>query len=74
MVPLEKVASTCGIMSIAQGLGSTLGSPIAGLVFDATLNYSFVLYIIAVGLIISGVSCCCATDMYQNQSKIQALI
>ena len=74
MVPLEKVASTCGIMSIAQGLGSTVGPPIAGLVFDATQNYSFVLYIIAFGLIISGVSCCCATYMYQNQSKSQALI
>lgn len=66
MVPLEKVASTCGIMSIAQGLGSALGPPIAGLVFDATQNYSFVSYISAIGLLISGISSCCATYMHQT--------
>ena len=69
MVPMEKVASTCGTMSIAQGLGSAVGPPIAGLVFDATQSYSFVLYIIAIGLIISGTSCCCAT--YMNRTRNQ---
>ena len=69
MVPMEKVASTCGTMSIAQGLGSAVGPPIAGIVFDATQSYSFVLYIIAIGLIISGTSCCCAT--YMNRTRNQ---
>ena len=67
MVPMEKVASACGTMSISQGLGSAVGPPIAGLVFDTTQSYSFVLYIIAIGLIISGTCCCCAT--YMNRTK-----
>ena len=68
MVPMEKVASICGTMSISQGLGSAVGPPIAGLVFDATQNHSFVLYIIAIGLIISGTSCCCANYMSRTRN------
>ena len=69
MVPLKKVAPTCGFMSIAQGLGSFVGPPIAGLVFDATGSYSLIIYIIAIGYLISGISCCAAAYAHKNQIK-----
>ena len=54
-------------MSIAQGLGSFVGPPIAGLVFDATGSYSLIIYIIAIGYLISGISCCAAAYAHRNQ-------
>ena len=74
MVPLKKVAPTCGFMSIAQGVGSFVGPPIAGLVFDATKNYSLIIYIIAIGYIISGISCCAAAHAHKKQLKEQSIV
>ena len=74
MVPLKKVAPTCGFMSIAQGVGSFVGPPVAGLVFDATENYSLIIYIIAIGYIISGISCCAAAYAHEKQVKEQSIV
>ena len=74
MVPLKKVAPTCGFMSIAQGVGSFVGPPIAGLVFDATENYSLIIYIIAIGYLISGISCCAAAYAHKNQLQEQSKV
>ena len=74
MVPMRKVASTCSLMSIAQGLGSIIGPPTAGFVFDITDSYSHVIYMIAVGYIISGFTCCAASYIYNRRNKWRKFI
>ena len=66
MLPLKKIASTSGLISIAQGLGSIVGPPVAGIVFDVTKNYSLTLYITAIGYVLSGIFCCLAAYIHDK--------
>ena len=69
MLPLEKVASTCGLMSLAQGLGSILGPLTAGLIYDATKSDSIIEYTVATGCVLSGVSCCISSYIHHNRKN-----
>ena len=57
MLPIEKVASACGILSFAQGIGSIIGPPIAGFIYDNSKEHTVIFFLIAIGYIISGVTC-----------------
>ena len=57
MLPIEQVASACGSMSLAQGIGNIMGPPLAGYIYDHSTDHKIILFIIAIGYIISGISC-----------------
>ena len=56
MFPIEKVASVCGLMSFAQGIGNIIGPPLVGFIYDQYNNHLIIFVIIAMGYFMSGIS------------------
>ena len=69
MLPIEKVASVSGMMSLAQGFGNLIGPPLAGFIYDHSEYHSIIFYIVAIGYIISAICCQLAGYLYQNRKK-----
>ena len=57
MLPIEKVASVCGIISLAQGVGNMIGPPLAGYIYDHSKSHTTIFFIVAIGYICSSISC-----------------
>ena len=70
MLPVEKVASVCGIISLAQGVGSMVGPPLAGFIYDHAKNHIIIFFIVGLGYVCSGVSCWLSGYLYYRCKKI----
>ena len=67
MLPLEKAATSSGLMSVAMGIGSIMGPPIAGFIYDYSKNSTIIFFIIATGFFIGGISCWLAGSFHNNR-------
>lgn len=54
LMGLDKLTSSFGLTLLFQGIAAVLGPPIAGWVFDATLNYDLSFYLTGAMIAISG--------------------
>ena len=70
MLPIEKVASACGLMSLAQGIGTIIGPPLAGFIYDNSKDHKVIFFMIAIGYIISGISCWLSGYLYNREKKV----
>ena len=69
MLPIEKVASACGILYFAQGIGSIIGPPLAGFIYDNSKYHTVIFFLIAIGYIISGVTCWLSGYMHTKRTR-----
>ena len=67
LLPIEKVASVSGLMSLAQGMGNLVGPPLAGYIYDHSGDHSIIFYIVATGYILSAISCWLAGYLYKRR-------
>ena len=67
MLPINKVASVSGMMSLAQGIGNLVGPPLAGFIYDNTNYHAIIFYIVAAGYLLSAISCLVAGCIYKNK-------
>ena len=70
MLPIEKVASACGLMSLAQGIGTIIGPPLGGFIYDNSKDHKVIFFMIAIGYIISGISCWLSGYLYNRERKV----
>ena len=69
MFPIEKVASVCGLMSFAQGIGNIIGPPLVGFIYDQYNNHLLIFCIIAIGYFMSGISCWISGRSYDKRKN-----
>ena len=67
LLPIEKVASVSGLMSLAQGIGNLVGPPLAGYIYDHSDDHSIIFYIVATGYILSAITCWLAGYLYKKR-------
>ena len=73
MLPIEKVACVCGIISLALGVGNMIGPPLAGYIYDHSKNHTVIFFIVALGYICSGISCWLSGYLYYRCKKNEQL-
>ena len=58
LLPVEKVASAFGILSLVQGVGCILGPVMGGFIYDTTKDDKLILFLAAIGWFIGAFSTC----------------
>ena len=69
MLPIEKVASACGLMSLAQGIGIILGPPLAGFIYDHFTDQAIIFVLMAVGYVLSAITCWFSGYLYSRSRR-----
>ena len=67
MLPVENVASACGLMSFAQAIGNIIGPPVIGFIYDNHKDHVIIFFITAIGYLMSGISCWISGCLYAKR-------
>ena len=69
MLPTEKVASGSGKCMCVMGIASIIGPVLTGYIFDNTKNHKIIIFMIAFGFFVSGLTCLITTCIHVRRKK-----
>ena len=58
MFGIDLLKDSFGLMMIAYGIGSAIGSPIGGVIYSIEMNYNNVFYFCGITYLIASIICC----------------
>ncbi|CAD6185095.1 unnamed protein product [Caenorhabditis auriculariae] len=70
LLGLEKLTNSFGLVVVARGISSLLGSPFAGLVYDMTQSYSAAFYFGGVVIFVAGLISCGIPFIYKWKKDV----
>ena len=69
MLPTEKVASGSGKCMCIMGIASIIGPVLTGYIFDNTKDHKIIIFMIAFGFFVSGLTCLITTCIHVRRKK-----